>query len=105
MLERAYFISHIVNIEQMLTDMMQLANVTEEGLESKKVIHTAFGMDLTRDYLRYVREHPIRWSVPTKILYGSKDNLTRLETVYAFAKKQSTILTVMENGEHCLAAF
>jgi hypothetical protein len=33
----------------------------------------------------YVRENPIEWRVPTKILYGSNDNLTSLDTVREFA--------------------
>ena len=40
---RAYFISPIVNMEKLIADMMQWANVTEAELRSKGVIHTAFG--------------------------------------------------------------
>ena len=100
MIRKAYFISPIVDMEKLIGDMMQWANVTEAELESKAVIHTSFGEDLSWEYLRYVREHPIRWNVPTNILYGSRDDLTRLETVCAFAKKHNAVLTVMENGEH-----
>ena len=53
----------------------------EEALAAKGVIPTAFGEDLSWEYLRYVREHPVRWSVPTKILYGSRDSLTGIETI------------------------
>ena len=45
-------------------------------------------------------EHPLSWNVPTKILYGSNDNLTSYETMSSFAKKHNARLTVMENGEH-----
>ena len=38
--------------------------------------------------------------MPTKILYGDKDNLTSLETISRFAKTHNADLTVMENGEH-----
>lgn len=81
MLRKAYFISPIVDMEKLIGDMMLWANVSEEELRDKGVIHTDFGEDLSWDYLCYVREHPIRWSVPTSILYGSNDNLTSLETV------------------------
>ena len=97
---RAYFISPIVNMEKLITDMMQWANVTEAELKSKGVIHTAFGEDLSWQYLCYVREHPIDWKVPTSILYGSYDNLTSFETISDFAKKHRATLTVMESGEH-----
>ena len=33
--------------------------------------------------------------VPTKILYGSRDNLTSLETISDFAEKHSATLTVI----------
>ena len=100
MLRKAYFISPIVDMEKLIGDMMLWANVSEEELRDKGVIHTDFGEDLSWDYLCYIREHPIRWSVPTSILYGSNDNLTSLETVRAFAEQHDAVLTVMENGEH-----
>ncbi len=100
LIEKAYFISPIVNMEKLICDMMIWANVTEEELKEKRVISTAFGEDLSWDYLCYVREHPVRWTVPTRILYGSADNLTAYETVAAFAKEHGAELTVMEGGEH-----
>ena len=100
MLRKAYFISPIVDMEKLIGDMMLWANVSEEELRDKGVIHTDFGEDLSWKYLCYVREHPIHWSVPTSILYGSNDNLTSLETVRAFAEQHNAVLTVMENGEH-----
>jgi pimeloyl-ACP methyl ester carboxylesterase len=100
LISKAYFISPIVNMEKLITDMMQWANVTEKELKSKGVIHTAFGEDLSWKYLCYVREHPIDWKVPTSILYGSRDNLTSFETISDFAKKHRATLTVMESGEH-----
>ena len=81
-------------------DMMVWAGVTDEELKRRSVIHTSFGEDLSWDYLCYVREHPVKWNVPTEILYGSNDNLTSSETITAFAKKHNAGLTVMGNGEH-----
>ena len=100
LISKAYFISPIVNMEKLITDMMQWANVPEAELNTKGVIHTAFGEDLSWQYLCYVREHPIDWKVPTSILYGSHDNLTSFETISDFAKKHRATLTVMESGEH-----
>ncbi len=100
MLSKAYFISPIVDMEKLISDMMLRANVSEEELKERGVIRTDFGEDLSWEYLCYIREHPIKWSVPTSILYGNKDNLTSLETVRAFAKQHGAVLTVMENGEH-----
>ena len=100
MIRKAYFISPIVDMERLILDMMGWANVTEEQLKAAGVIATAFGEDLSWDYLRYVREHPIRWTAPTEILYGSRDNLTAYETISAFADSHNARLTVMEGGEH-----
>ena len=100
MLSKAYFISPIVDMEKLISDMMVWANVSEEELKERGVIRTDFGEELSWEYLCYIREHPIRWSVPTSIIYGNNDNLTSLDTVCAFAEQHDAVLTVMENGEH-----
>ena len=98
--EKAYFISPIVDMEKLITDMMGWANVTEEELREKKEIPTPFGETLSWAYLTYVREHPVRWEIPTHILYGSADDLTARETVSAFAAQEGRTLTVLDGGEH-----
>lgn len=100
MIERAFFISPIVDMEKLIINMMQWAKISERELEARGIIHTEFGEDLSWEYLRYVREHPVRWNVPTRILYGSDDHLTSLDTIRTFAKEHHASLTVMENGEH-----
>ena len=100
LLSKAWFISPIVDMEKLICDMMAWANVTEEELRAKGVIHTAFGEDLSWAYLSYVRDHPIDWTVPTRILYGSRDKLTSFETIRDFAGRHSALLSVMEGGEH-----
>ncbi len=96
----ALFISPVVDMEKLITDMMRRANVTEDELERRREIETPFGQTLSWDYLRYVREHPIRWEIPTHILYGGRDALTSRETIRAFADRIGASLTVMEDGEH-----
>ena len=96
----AYFISPVVDMEQLILNMMSLAKVTERELEEKGVIPTSFDEDLSWDYLCYVRKHPVCWTVPTRILYGTRDNLTSHETISAFAETHGAELTVMEDGEH-----
>ncbi len=100
MIKRAYFISPIVDMEQLIRNMMTRAGVTEKELEEKGRITTPFGEELSWLYLSYVREHPVRWTVPTDILYGSEDNMTDPETVTAFANGHGASLTVMGKGEH-----
>ena len=100
MIRCAYFISPAVDMEMLILNMISRAYVTETELEEKGVITASFGEDLSWEYLRYVREHPVCWTVPTKILYGSRDNLTSYEMIAAFAKTHDAELTVMEEGEH-----
>lgn len=99
-IRKAFFISPMVNLEKMICDMMMWAGISEETLRKKKEISTDFGETLSWEYLCYVRENPIEWEIPTQILYGSKDNLTSLETMQEFANKTGASLTVMEGGEH-----
>ena len=98
--DRAYLISPVVDMEKLIGSMMQWANITEGELEEKREIETDFGERLYWDYLCYVREHPIRWRVSTRILYGETDNMTSRETIAAFAARTGAALTVMPGGEH-----
>ena len=93
-------ISPVVDMEKLIENMMLWADVTEQELAEKLEIPTDFGETLLWKYLCYVREHPISWRVPTRILYGEHDNLTSLETISAFAEKTGAALTVMPGGEH-----
>lgn len=100
LIDRAYLISPVVDMEKLIGSMLLWANVTERELAEKREIPTAFGETLSWSYLCYVREHPIAWRVPTRILYGEHDELTSLETVTAFAERTGAELTVMPDGEH-----
>ena len=100
LVDRAYLISPVVDMENLIGNMMRWENVTEQKLAEKREIATDFGETLSWDYLLYVREHPIVWNVPTRILYGEHGNLTSIETVSAFAERHHAKLTVMPGGEH-----
>ena len=100
LIQRAYFISPIVDMEKLILDMMAWSGVTEDELKEKRTIHTEFGEDLSWHYLDYVRRHPLKWEAPTKVLYGQKDNLTSLETMQKFIDAHNAELTIMEDGEH-----
>ena len=99
-IKKAFFISPIVDMEKVILNMMTLANVSEQLLKEKQTINTSFGETLSWNYLNYVRNHPIKWNIPTEILYGKNDDLTSLETISDFAKNNNAGVTVMKNGEH-----
>ena len=99
-IEKAYFISPVVDMQKLILDMMTWAGVTERELQDKKEIQTNFGETLSWKYLCYVKEHPIIWTLPTYILYGENDNLTSYDTIVDFVSKIKATLTVMKGGEH-----
>ena len=99
-IEKAFFISPIVDMEKLIVDMMLSENIKEEELHKKKKIKTSFGETLSWDYLTFARKNPIEWNIPTYILYGENDDLTSYETILNFTNKSKANLTVMENGEH-----
>lgn len=100
LIDEAYFISPVVDMEKLIGNMMMWAGVTEQELAEKQEISTDFGETLSWKYLCYVREHPVSWHVPTRILYGEQDSLTSQEVMTAFAKQIHAELTIMPKGEH-----
>ncbi|MGM0123610.1 hypothetical protein IGI37_000982 [Enterococcus sp. AZ194] len=99
--ERAFFISPILDMGRLITDMMDWANITEFKLHEKKEIITDFGEVLSWDYLQFTRENPLDWLVQTEILYAEKDHLTSPKTIAQFvAEHKNARVTTMTNGEH-----
>lgn len=99
-IDRAFFISPVVDMAKLLENMMALAGVSKEELWDKGEISTAFGETLSQKYYEYAKTQKIVWDIPTYILYGEKDNLTDKQTIAEFAKKIGAFITVMQNGEH-----
>lgn len=97
---KALLISPVVDMERLIAAMMQQEGITEDELCSRGEITTGTGEKLSWEYLRYVRENPISWEVPTGILYGGNDFIVPMETVELFAERTGAVLTVMEDGEH-----
>lgn len=99
-IELALFISPVVDMEKLILDMMSRAGVSEAELHAKGEIPTEFGETLSYKYLSYVREHPVIWNIPTRILYGEKDHLTSQVTISTFANRIGAPVTVLKDGEH-----
>ncbi|MGL4607016.1 MAG: alpha/beta hydrolase [Eubacteriaceae bacterium] len=99
-IKKALFISPILDMERLIFDMMQWANLTEKELFEQGEISTDFGETLSWEYLNYVRQNPIKWDIPTEILYAEKDNLLSRTTVDAFIGSHNANLTVFKSGEH-----
>lgn len=99
-IRKAYFISPIADMEDLIRNMMRWANVSDEELRNKGEISTDFGETLSWKYLTYAKEHRPEWKVATAVLYGAKDTLTSVEVISAFAERIGAELTVMKEGEH-----
>lgn len=74
-IEKAFFISPIVDMKKLIQDMMRWTGVTKEELREKG-------------------------EIPTYILYGEKDHMTSEKTITTFAKETGAFLTIMPEGEH-----
>lgn len=99
-IERAYFISPIVDMEGLILDMMRLSGITENDLQKRQTVLTELGETLSWEYLSYIRNNPVCWNVFTEVLYGEKDNLTSKETIVNFVNGHNANLTITKNGEH-----
>lgn len=99
--QNCMFVSPIVDMVQLIKKMMGWAKVTETQLCREKVITASFGQTLSWDYWQYAVERPVAdWRVPTKILYGEKDEMTDCDTVREFARQFHCGLTVVQRGGH-----
>lgn len=100
-IKKCLFVSPILDMNKLISDMMVWANVSAEQLMQEQEIPTEFGETLSWKYLMYVRENPIKeWNSPTAILYAQKDNMTDKATVDSFVQKHKCKLEVMVDGEH-----
>lgn len=100
-IDKALFVSPILDMKQLISNMMVHAGVSKAQLEQQQVIETTFGQTLYWEYWQYVVAHPIiKWKIPTEILYGENDTMVERSIIDAFTQKFSCDLTVMENGEH-----
>ena len=100
-LDKALFVSPVLDMERLIRDMMGWAGVSRERLEEAGEIPTEFGETLSWRYLQYAQAHPItNWNTPTAVLYAGRDGLTGRGTVDRFVRRFGCELTVMEDGEH-----
>ena len=99
-IRNALFVSPVVDMEGLITNMMQYAHVTEQQLRRAGEIPTNLGETLSWPYLCWVREHPLHWHGRTQVLYGDKDALTSRTMIERFRQESGAHLTIMEGGEH-----
>lgn len=98
--EKTLLVSPVVDMENLIANMMQWANVTETQLKAEGEIPTDFGETLSWQYLCWVREHPLYWKAPTQVLYGDADDLTSRPVLERFRQASGAHLTIVQGGEH-----
>lgn len=101
-IKQSLFLSPVVNMERIISNMMKGFQVSEERLKAEHEIRLPIGQTLEWNYYCYVRENPIcfEWKAPTSILYGSDDNLSEWDEISAFAARYQAAVKVLEHGEH-----
>jgi pimeloyl-ACP methyl ester carboxylesterase len=98
--EKVLFVSPILDMNVVITNMMKQNHISEERLQKEQVIPTN-GEPLSWEYLSYIREHPItHWLHPTNILYSKNDCFIDYDTVTTFCERFHCQLTAIEDGEH-----
>jgi alpha-beta hydrolase superfamily lysophospholipase len=100
-LEQCLFVSPVLNMECLISQMMLAANVSEERLQRELAVPNPYGPTLSWEYFQYAKNHPILdWPAATSILYGENDTLVARDTVEKFAHQFACELTIMRAGEH-----
>lgn len=100
-LRQAFFLSPVVDMEQVIQNMMKWCDISEQRLQAEQKIKTPTGQALYWDDYQYIKSSPItKWSVPTSILYGSRDEICVEETILAFARRFHCGVETAENSGH-----
>lgn len=91
LVDRAYFVSPVVDMENLIGNMMQWSNVTEQALAEKREIATDFGETLSWEYLCYVSKHPTKtktkeqWNA-VEITFTEEGKTIMMENVLSFMR-------------------
>lgn len=97
---RCLFQSPIVDMPLLVKKMLLWQNTDEKTLKEKGEIPSPID-PIRWDSYSYTLSHPItEWNVPTKILYGAKDNMQSRKAIDLFYEKFGCTLTVSPESEH-----
>ena len=90
----------LLNSLEDIKDNLKSSNITEEELKEKKSIETPIDT-MSWEYYEFVKGNPInKWNSPTAIIYGTNDNLQKIEVIEEFCNKFKCKLTLGEAFEH-----
>lgn len=98
-IKKAFFISPLVNMKEVIEEMMNRYSISLKKLETEKFIKLDNGQTLSYEFYQSLK-HDDSWETKTYILYGEKDKLVSHESIFNFASNHNSSLTIMKNGEH-----
>ena len=100
-IKKAFFISPIVSMLQIIIDKMMENNIKDKTLEKKKIIKLDDGTVLSYDFYQHVSNDEDNWKIPTEILYGSFDQMVYFGNIQEFLENHPLAkLTVKSESEH-----
>lgn len=99
-INKCLFKSPILDMKHLINKMFRWFDISEELLREKKEIVTPIDT-MKWEYFEFVTKNPIaKWNFPTKIIYGTKDDLQDMSVMTEFCEKFNAELTVAQDFEH-----
>ena len=98
-IEKAFFISPLVDMKAMIEGLMKQYKISLDILKTRKIISFDNGQTLSYDFYESLKEKD-NWNIKTHILYGEKDKIVDKDSIFNFVVHHNSSLTIMENGEH-----
>ena len=102
-IDKAFFISPVGDMYELVKRMMLASGTNEEQLEKEGTITNKYGQVFSYEYNQHLKKHDDNWKVPTHILYGSNDKLIQLQDIINFLTNHpNASLTIKKDSEHHL---
>ena len=98
-IKKAFFISPLVNMKEIIEGLMKKNNISLNKLKNEKVITLDDGQTLSYDFYQSL-DGGDSWNIKTHILYGEKDKIVNHQAIFNFVSNHNCSLTIMKNGEH-----
>ena len=98
-IKKAFFISPLVNMKEVIEGMMKQYDISFDTLKTRKNIDLDNGQTLSYDFYESLKEKD-NWDIKTYVLYGEKDKLVDQKSIFNFISYHNSSLTIMKNGEH-----
>ena len=100
-INKAFFVSPVGDMYELVKRMMRGSGISEEQLEKEGVIVNKIGQTFSYEYNMHLKKHDDCWQVPTHILYGANDKLIHVQDIINFLSNHpNASLTIKKDSEH-----